>query len=149
LYDTATGLAEFTWNRLGSITSRADLAKWGNNTSSDVDRITKDYIGGQINFEPTWYQVIAGVDLSMPLSGFMGLVGNSAVTGGGTKNAGTYSAGFTADFFQKYKANLSYIGFFGTMGTLDPNTGEPLNGNSPFTSLKDRNMITLTMKTTF
>jgi hypothetical protein len=149
LYDTATGLAEFTWNRLGSITSRADLAKWGNNTSSDVDRITKDYIGGQINFEPTWYQVMAGVDLSMPLSGFMGLVGNSAVTGGGTKNAGTYSAGFTADFFQKYKANLSYIGFFGPMGTLDPNTGEPLNGNSPFTSLKDRNMITLTMKTTF
>lgn len=149
LYDTATGLAEFTWSRLGSVTSRSDLVKWGNNTSSDVDRITKDYIGGQINFEPTWYQLFTGVDVSMPLSGFMGLVGNSAVTGGGTKNSGTYSVGLTADFYQKYKANLSYIGFFGPMGTPDPNTGEPLNGNGPYTSLKDRNMITLTLKTTF
>ena len=149
LYDTATGIAEFTWSRLDHVTSRPDLVKWGNNTTSDVDRITKDYIGCQINFEPTWYQAIAGMDLSMPLSGYMGLVGNSAVTGGGTKDAGTYSVGFTADFFQKYKANLSYIGFFGPMGTPDPQTGEPLNGNGPFTSLKDRNMVALTLKTTF
>ena len=149
LYDTATGIAEFTWSRLDHVTSHPELLKWGNNTTSDVDRITKDYVGGQINFEPTWYQVFAGVDLSMPLSGAIGLVGNSAVTAGGTKNAGTYSVGFTADFFQKYKANLSYIGFFGPMGTPDQNTGEPLNGNGPYTSLKDRNMITVTLKTSF
>jgi len=148
-YDTATGIAEFAWNRLDHVTSHPELFKWGNNTSSSVDRVTKDYIGGQINFEPTWYQVFAGMDLSMPLSGYMGLVGNSAVTSGGTKNAGTYSAGLTADFFQKYKANLSYIGFFGPIGTPDPATGEPLNGNGPYTSLKDRNMITLTLKTSF
>jgi len=149
LYDTATGIAEFTWSRLDHVTSHPELLKWGNNTTSDVDRITKDFVGGQINFEPTWFQVLAGVDLSMPMTGFVGLVGNSAVTGGGTKNAGTYSVGFTADFFQKYKANLSYIGFFGPMGTPDPSTGEPLNGNGPHTSLKDRNMITLTLKTSF
>ena len=149
LYDTATGIAEFTWNRIDHVTSHAELFKWGNNTSSSVDRVTKDYIGGQINFEPTWFQVLPGVDLSMPLTGFMGLVGNSAVSGGGTKNAGTYSAGFTADIFQKYKANLSYVGFFGPMGTPDPNTGEPLNGNGPYVSLKDRNMVVVSLKASF
>ena len=148
LYDTATGLAEFTWNRLQSVTTRADLFKWGNNTISSVDRATKDYIGGQINFEPTWYQVLPGMDLSMPLSGFMGLVGNSCVANGGTKDAGTYTVGFSADYLQKYKANLSYIGFFGPMGPTD-STGTLLNGNSSYTSLKDRNMVMLTVKTTF
>ena len=149
LYDTATGIAEFTWSRLQSVTSHAELFKWGNNTSSSVDRVTKDYIGGQLNFEPTWFQVLPGVDLTMPMSGFMGLVGNSAVSGGGTRHAGTYSAGFTADVFQKYKANLSYVGFFGPMGSPDSATGEPLNGNGPYTSLKDRNMVVLTLKATF
>jgi len=149
LYDTATGIAEFTWSRIDHVTSHPELFKWGNNTPSSVDRVSKDYIGGQINFEPTWFQVLPGVDLSMPLTGSMGLVGNSAVNGGGTKNAGTYSAGFTADIFQKYKANLSYVGFFGPMGTPDPNTGEPLNGNGPYVSLKDRNMVIVSLKATF
>ena len=149
LYDTATGLAEFSWNRIDHVTSHPELFNWGNNDISAVDRATKDYVGGQINFEPTWYQVLAGVDLSMPLSGFMGLVGNSAVANGGTKNSGTYSGGFTADIYKKYKANISYIGFFGPMGPTDPQSGQLLNGNSPYTSLKDRNMVTVTLKTTF
>ena len=131
------------------MTSHPELFNWGNNDISAVDRATKDYVGGQINFEPTWYQVLAGVDLSMPLSGFMGLVGNSAVANGGTKNSGTYSGGFTADIYKKYKANISYIGFFGPMGPTDPQSGQLLNGNSPYTSLKDRNMVTVTLKTTF
>jgi hypothetical protein len=147
LYDKATGLAEFTWNRLDRVTQHAELFKWGSGYA-DNDRATKDYIGGQINFEPVWFQVISGVDLSMPLSGAMGLVGNSSVTAGGTKNAGTYSAGFTADILQKYKANLSYIGFFGPLGN-DPTTGDTTTGNGPFVANKDRNMVTLTLKASF
>lgn len=146
LYDKATVLTEFTWNRLDHVSSHPELFKWGGG-NTDVDRAMKDFIGGQLNFEPTWFQVLPGVDLSMPLSGFMGLVGNSCVVSGGTKNSGTYSAGITADIFQKYKANLSYIGFFGPLST--DATGTIQTGNGPYTALKDRNMVTLTLKATF
>lgn len=146
LYDKATGIAEFTWNRLDRVTSHPELFKWGGGFT-DVDQAKKDFIGGQINFEPTWFQVMPGVDLSMPLSGYMGLVGNSCVTGGGTKNSGTYSVGFTADVFQKYKASLTYIGFFGPLET--DAAGALQGGNGPFGVLKDRDMITLTLKASF
>jgi hypothetical protein len=147
LYDKATGLAEFTWSRLSHVTEHGELFKEGDKFAEN-DRATKDYVGGQVNFEPVWFQVMPGVDLSMPLSVYMGLIGNSAVTAGGTKNSGTYSAGLTADIFQKYKANLSYIGFFGTLGN-DPTTGETTTGNGPYVALRDRGMVTLTLKATF
>lgn len=149
LYDNATVLAEFTWNRLDRVTQHPEVFKWGANAAAN-DRATKDYVGGQIILEPGWFQVMSGVDLSMPLSVAVGLVGNSCVTAGGTKDAGTYSAGFSADIFQKYKANLSYIGFFGPLGTdpLTPSTGTT-GGNTPYAALKDRGMVTLTLKTTF
>jgi hypothetical protein len=147
LYDKATGLAEFTWNRLSHVTSHPELFKTGSAYAWN-DRATKDYFGSQVNYEPVWFQVISGVDLSMPLSWAMGLSGNSCVTSGGTEGAGTYSAGLTADVFQKYKVNLSYIGFFGPLGT-DPSSGGLTTGNGPYPGLRDRDMVTLTLKTTF
>jgi hypothetical protein len=147
LYDSATAIAEFTWNRLDHVTQRPDLFK-GSSSYSGIDKVTKDYVGGQILFSPTWFQVISGVDLSMPMSGGMGLVGNSAVTNGGNKNSGSYSVGFSADIFQRYKASLAYAGFFGSLGSDPANPGQYI-GNGSQAALRDRDMITLTLKTTF
>lgn len=147
LYDSATAIAEFTWNRLDHVSQRPDLFK-GSSSYSGIDKVSKDYVGGQFLFSPTWFQVISGVDLSMPMSGGMGLVGNSAVTNGGNKNSGSYSVGLTADIFQRYKASLSYAGFFGRLGADPANAGQYI-GNGSQAALRDRDMLTLTLKATF
>lgn len=141
LYDTATGIAELTWNRWSHVTQHGELFKGRDDyANKSFDGVSKDYFGGAVNFTPTWFQVIPGVDLSMPLSASMGLSGYSAVTAGGNKNCGTYGLGFGADIFQKYKAELKYVGFFGPYEN---------RANAEYSSLKDRDMVTLTLKTSF
>lgn len=144
LFDSASGLAEFTWNRWQKVTQREDLFK-GRAGYTGRDRVSKDYFGGAVNFSPTWFQVMAGVDLSMPMSVSMGLSGNSAVTSGGNEGTGSYGFGFSADIIQRYKAELKYSGFFGDYDKIP--SGLSLNGST--VALKDRDMVTLTLKTTF
>ncbi|MDD2735512.1 MAG: DUF1302 domain-containing protein [Desulfuromonadaceae bacterium] len=146
LFDTAMIITEFAWSRLDHVTQNPELFKSGGAYASN-DAATKDYIGGQLNFQPTWYQVLPGMDLSMLLTGNIGLSGNAAVAGGGTKNAGSYSAGITADLYQKYTANLSYVGFFGPLAA--DATGALQAGNTSNIALKDRGTVLLTLKTYF
>lgn len=147
LFDRATVIAEFTWNRLNYVSQRSDLFKW-HETYNGIDKVSKDYVGSQIIFSPTWFQVVSGIDLSLPLSYAVGLSGNSAVTNGGNEGTGSYSIGLGADIFQKYKVDLKYVGFFGDLGEDPSNAGQYVaNGSSA--ALRDRDMIILTLKTTF
>lgn len=147
LFDTATWSMEYVYNRLDHVTSGAEYYK-GRNGYSGIDKPTRDFVGGAVNFTPTWYQPIAGVDLSMPLSVNSGLIGNSAVTMGGNKKGGSYSVGVGADIFAKYKADLKYTDYFGQYDT-DPNTGAVTVANGANGLLSDRGMVTLTIKATF
>jgi hypothetical protein len=82
--------------------------------------------------------------MSMPLSIGSGLVGTSGVSNGGNKNAGSFGFGIGADFFQKYKADLKYAGYFGD------NELTPTGGSSTgYGFIKDRGFVSLTLKTTF
>jgi hypothetical protein len=102
---------------------------------------------GALNFTPTWYQVLPGVDLSMPLSIASGLFGVSAVSTGGSAKNGSYSAGFAFDILARYTATLNYSGFFGNY-RADATGGISSSGDI-FALLKDRDMVTLTLKATF
>ncbi|MNG20142.1 hypothetical protein D3C84_1043690 [compost metagenome] len=99
-------------------------------------------------YTPTWLQVFPGVDLSMPMVISSGISGNSPVANGGNEDAGSYSIGVAADITQKYKAELKYIDFFGDYDK-DPRTGAVAVANGGSALLKDRGMLTLTLKTTF
>lgn len=57
---------------------------------------TRNFFGMAVKFEPTWYQVMGGVDLSMPITYMAGLKGNSALLVGGDQSGGSYSAGLSA-----------------------------------------------------
>jgi hypothetical protein len=146
LFDTGSWLAEFTWGGWTHVRQGNEFFL-GREGYGGLDRVTKDAISGAINFAPTWFQVLPGVDLSMPLSVSMGLTGNSAVTAGGDKNNGSYSAGLSFDIFAKYKADLNYVGFFGNFRT--DSTGGITSSGDIFALLKDRDMVSLTLKTTF
>ena len=119
----------------------------GNSSYTDIDKVSKNYFGLGVNFTPTWFQVHPGIDLSAPLTWSRGLSGNSAVLLGGSKGAGTWSAGIAADVYQKHKIQLSYNGYFGNYSTTA--TGAMNVPNSPFAALSDRGWVSLTLKTTY
>lgn len=170
LFDTASYVGELSYSKLDEITANQDMyfgEGFGvcntalNNPAlpPSVRAQFKDKGDGcstgsslalAFNFTPTWFQVLPGVDLSMPLSYSKTLSGNSPVTLGGNEGNGNYSLGLSADVQQKYRFDLKYVAFFGdvktgTVAGLPAVTGQ--NGLS--TLLKDRAHIMLTFKTTF
>ena len=147
LFDTASWSMEYVWNHLDSVTQGAAVYK-GRSSYNEIDKPTKDFVGGALNFTPTWFQVVPGVDLSLPLSISSGLVGNSCVSGGGNKNAGSWGVGLGADIFMKYRVDIKYVDFFGDY-TTDPATGAVKIANGGSALLSDRGFISLTLKTTF
>jgi hypothetical protein len=145
VFSTASLLTEFAWDQWLNTSQGANLFK-GRSSYSGKDRVTKDHVAGAVVFTPTWYQVFSGVDLSMPMSVAMGLAGTSAmIAETNNKNSGQYGLGLSADIFQRYKVDLTYAGFFGTFDV----TPNGVTANSPYPKLKDRDMIALTLKTTF
>ena len=147
LFDTSTWIAELTWNRLASVTQGAQFFK-GRDNYTGIDKVSKDFFGLALNFSPTWFQVMPGIDLSMPLNYAVGLSGNSAVLSGGNKQAGNYSAGLGLDLYQKYRIDVKYVDFFGALAT-DPVNGSVTSSAGLMPLLKDRGFIAVTLKTTF
>lgn len=147
IYDALSYLVEFSWNRLASVTQGQANYK-GRDSYTGIDKSSKDFIGVGINVTPTWFQVLPGVDLSMPLTYAVGLKGNSAVVNGGNKGTGQYSLGLSADVKNKYKIDLKYVNFMGNYAT-NPATGGITSNAGGNALLTDRGFVALTLKTTF
>lgn len=146
LFDKADCLAEVTYSRWLHVASGDEVFK-GNPAYTGLDHVTRNAVSGALNFTPTWYHVFSNVDVSMPLSVASGLSGVSAVTTGGAAGNGSYSAGISLDYLVRYTATLSYSGFFGTYAT--DATGGISSSKDVFALLKDRDMVTMTLKATF
>jgi hypothetical protein len=128
-----------------------------------LDKADKNYFGLNINFTPTWYQVLPGMDMLAPLSWSQGISGNSAISAGGQEGGGTFGIGIAADFYQKYRFDLKYVGFYGDIQTCSQAASKTpavaactgLSGsdmalpNGTFATVRDRAFIALTFKTTF
>lgn len=147
VFDSASLIAELSWTHLLSVTSDPNKVFLGRAGYTDIDRVTKDFVGMGVDFTPKWYQVFPGADLSMPIAYTRGLSGNSAVVGGGNKNAGSYSIGLGLDLYSKYRFDLKYVDYFGNYRTDASGVVENFNGDSAV--LKDRGAVYLTFKTTF
>jgi hypothetical protein len=128
-----------------------------------LDKADKNFFGLGINFTPTWFQVKPGMDVLAPLSWSQGISGNSAVLAGGQEGAGSFGLGIALDFYQKYRFDLKYIGFYGEYQSCrqaaretpavgicvgaSPSTAAVFNGTNAV--LGDRDYIAFTFKTTF
>ena len=149
LWDTANWSTELTWMQWLDVNDQEAVFK-GRDGYSALDKVSKNYFGLGINFTPTWFQVLPGVDFLAPLSWSQGISGNSAVTSGGQEGAGSFGIGIAADIRQKYRFDLKYVGFYGdydkdTIGGVSQVT--TFNGTNSV--LSDRDFIALTFKTTF
>ena len=170
LFDTASYVGELSYSKLDKITANQDMY-FGEGYGACNSALTNPALPASVrsqykdkgdgcstgsslalafNFAPTWFQVMPGVDLSMPLSYSKTISGNSPVTLGGNEGNGNYSLGLSADVQQKYRFDLKYIAFFGDVktGTI---AGLPavIGQNGLSTLLRDRAHIMLTFKTTF
>lgn len=142
LFDSAQWIAEFTWNHLEKVTQNRAALKSSDVGYNAIDQVSKDFFGGALVFTPTWFQVLPGVDMTLPFSYGQGISGNSAVAAGGNHGSGSWSAGLGFDVFTKYKVDLKYVNFFGQIeGGVANDLGSA--------GLKDRDMVTLTLRTTF
>ena len=167
VFDTGTAIVEFTYGRYNRLSSNPIDPLTGVETFNGrhgyngADRVTRDNSTVALLFTPEWKQVIQSVDLSMPMSFATGIHGNSAVTAGGAKNNGSYSVGLTAEILAKYIVSLTYASFFGTAypgaggqipfpGLAGVGGGSPTAGAGDlYGTLRDRDLLSLTMKTTF
>ena len=144
LFDTAQYIAEANWGNWVRVTQGKEFFK-GIDSYQFIDRITKNYAALDLNFVPTWFQVMPGADLSMPLFYSRGLYGNSP-TGITQKNAGSWSAGLSVDYLARHKFDLLYVDYFGDY-QIDPVAGLINNGDPAL--LKDRGTLSLTYRYTF
>ncbi|MEH0166798.1 DUF1302 domain-containing protein [Paucibacter sp. JuS9] len=147
LFDTASIAAELTWMQVSEVTQNAAVYK-GRDAYTAIDKPSKRYWGLAINFSPTWYQVLPGVDLSAPISWNQGIGGNAATTFGGNRGAGSWSLGLAATLQQAYTANLSYLRYYGDYST-NPANGAATVFNGSSASISDRGWISLTLKASF
>lgn len=159
VFDAATYAAELTWSRWDRVTQGENLffaEGYGGCTFPNGATVrnggkwdgcsTRNYYGLGLSFTPTWYQVVAGIDLSMPMAYSVGLSGNAATVFGGNEGNGNFSIGLGADIFQKYRADLKFISYFGHY----KDNGSAVTTQNGFTTLlKDRDFVSLTIKTTF
>ena len=131
VFDVATWNAELTWMTWLDVTQNEAVFKGRpsnvNNGYTQIDRVSKNYFGLALNFTPTWYQVLPGVDFLLPLSWSQGISGNSAIVAGGSKGAGTFGIGIGADIYQKYRIDLKYVGFYGDYSTLPAHADQRLD----------------------
>jgi hypothetical protein len=183
VWDTASWATELSWMTYTNVTQNEAVFKGRGKAkyNSDgalkwtdynwaIDAVNKNYFGLAFNFTPTWFQVSPGMDLLAPISWSQGISGNSPISGGGQDGAGTFGLGVALDFYQRYRFDLKYVGFYGdaqkcknvpggnssaslvgTCAGLDPLThgNDVAIFNGTNATVRDRDFISLTFKTTF
>ncbi|MFW0757759.1 DUF1302 domain-containing protein [Pseudomonas sp. H11T01] len=115
LWDGASLLAELAWNRTLSIQKNAD----------NLDpNTTRDATALRVAFIPTYYQVINGIDLSVPMGFSYGIDGRSSAVGAfSTYKAGDYNVGLSAEYLKKVTFTLAYNGYYGPSGPIIDSAG--------------------------
>lgn len=139
LWDSAQLAGEVAWNRILSVKqARANLDP----------EATRDAWGLRVMFEPTWYQVLPALDLSMPINIGYAPKGRSAVAPVGTDKGGDITIGLNGEYAKQWKFGLAYTHYYGKEAPmLDGSVGR--YNNLFKQSSKDRNFIAFNVQRTF
>jgi hypothetical protein len=152
LWDGGTLQAELNYSRLLSVTKHAERFNGeGYACPAGRDRSdgcsTKDAIGVNVGFTPSWPQAIAGWDLSMPTSLAYQIKGNGPALGGGNEGALSWSIGVTGTLYSKYEFSLKYADTQAQY-KVNPATGVVTTTNGTAVQ-NDHGWVFFTFKTTF
>lgn len=100
LWDDLTFLGEAGWNRVGGVDAELykDTTAWGYTA----------------RFQPTYLNVMSGLDLYVPITYKQGVNGDSSVQGTFTEGANSLSVGFNFVYAQIWKCDVSYVAQLGS-----------------------------------
>lgn len=141
LWNEASLLAEVAWNRVLRITDNA----------AAVDpNATRDAVSLRMQLEPTYRQVVPGLDLGVPFGlGFtpggsrsMALGPNPQPPAGG----GDVSLGLNGTYLDAWRFSLSWTHYYGPSATLQELTGPAFTYKQ---TLRDRDYLALSVRRTF
>lgn len=148
LWDGGALLGELAWNRTLSVKSNPSARGFGGLDPNT----TRDAAALRMIFEPQYFQVRPGMDLSFPVGLGYNFGGrSSAVTnfaGGGSK-VGDLSVGVKAKFQEGWNLSLNLTTYLGSANTLtvpDPQGTRMLSFGQ---SLKDRSYLAFSASRTF
>ncbi|MDF1552255.1 MAG: DUF1302 domain-containing protein [Deferrisomatales bacterium] len=135
-------LGEVAWNRRTSITDNEDAL------DPNTD---KDAWGFRMVYEPTYRQVLSGLDLSVPLGFAYFPKGKSSVVGTfGPDKGGDMSLGLNASYLDVWRFSLSYTHFYGPEeGFLTEPISDTVVPQSMKQSLADRDFVAFSVRRTF
>ncbi|WPH12815.1 DUF1302 domain-containing protein [Variovorax paradoxus] len=143
VWDSATLMTEIAWNRRLSVKRNPGL----------IDpNSTRDATAVRVSFEPTYLQVIPGLDISVPISIGYGLSGRSSVVPAfSVYHGGNVSIGINAEYQKLWKFGLSYVQFTGATKPVTVADGRSPSGlvytfGQP---LADRKFIAINIQRSF
>ena len=139
LWREALFIGEVAWNRLLNCKLHC---------SSLDPRATRDALSVRMVFEPTYRQVVPGLDLGIPIGLGWTPKGSRSALGpfaSPAEDGGDLTIGLNGTYNQAWKFNLAYTHFFGNAAPL-------LDASRSFSygqSRKDRDFLSLTVRRSF
>lgn len=138
LWQSATFIGEVAWNRTLSITKNPEALD---------PNTTRDALGIRFVLEPAYYQVLDGLDISVPIGvGYTPYGRSSAVGGFGVENGGDLSVGINGDYLKVWKISANYTHYYGKAQLLS-NTATDVRYFGQM--LADRDFVSLSVSRTF
>ncbi|HYD71112.1 DUF1302 domain-containing protein [Azospirillum sp.] len=138
IWEAANLIAEIAWNHRLNITK---------NPQALDPNSTRDAVSLRFVFEPTYFQVLNGLDISVPIGiGYTPYGRSSVVQGFGPEHGGDISIGINGDYLKTWKFSLSYTHYFGSAAP----SVDPVSGLFTFKqTLRDRDFVALSLSRTF
>lgn len=149
LWDGGSVVAEVAWNRTLSVSKNPGTVGFGGLDPNS----TRDASALRLLFEPQYFQVMPGLDISIPMGVGYNFGGRSSAMSnfaGGASSAGDWTVGVKGKY-QDWNFGLNYTAFFGSAQTFtiaDPST-TPTRMLSYGQTMADRNYLSFNLSRTF
>lgn len=149
LWDGGALVAELAWNRVMSVTKNPSAVGFGGLDPNT----TRSAAAFRMIFEPQYFQVLPGLDLSIPVGLGYNFGGRSSAIfnfAGGASKSGDLSIGVKGKYQNAWNFGVSYTAFFGKENTFTvADASTPTRMLSFGQTLKDRNYLSVTVSRTF
>jgi len=157
LWEGGAVLSELAYNRRLAVTRDIFAPSKGETGVNGglAGNTTKDAWAFRMIFEPQYFQVLPGLDISVPIAigyNFGGRSSSMFKFAGGVSDGGDYSIGVKGTYQNVWKVSLAYTDYFGKEGTLtetlSPGNAAPRQ-LSYDQSLKDRGFLAFSVSLTY
>ena len=148
-------VGELAYNRTLKVTKDIFAPYAGSGLGGADPNTTKGAFAYRMIFEPQYFQVLPGLDLSVPVGVGYNFGGRSSAIfnfAGGASNAGDYSIGLKGKYQNAWNVALTYTDYFGKEKTFTETTVAGAGTPRQLTfgqSLKDRAYMALSVSRTF